>query len=155
MVYSLQMKNTILCALVSLLVSATSFASEQGTASWLKSKLAGKSLVCQPADHHKVSDSRYRGDEGYFTISVVGKKIVVSNGGGRGYGFSNEGVISATHASSTLYLNVGDDGSQTLNFDLFNIGADSQYPDNCGLGILISQPDINLYSSDNVECCLK
>ncbi len=127
---------------------------------WFSNQLNGKSLVCTPEGKRGTTSTESdRGDYGYFTLSAETvkrkKQIVISDSGDSGYGFSNGNINGAVHLSHVLFLEVGDDGSQTLRFDFSSIGADSEYPKNCAVGILISESEVNILESDNVECCLK
>jgi hypothetical protein len=118
--------------------------------------LKGKKLSCEPADHHKPYSPAYRGDDGYFDVSVVSNKITISNNGSDGYGFSNGSVGDyAFTGATTFVLTVGDDGSQTLMFDFNTIGSDSSLPADCANGNLVSEPDQNEFSSSTLTCCLK
>ena len=94
-----------------------------------------KDLVCQPQKKPRRIDPKYKGDDGYFRLTIGKKGLEVKDGGGSGYGFSNGGINDLIVRKDKIFLEVGDDGSQTLMFDFGQIGGSSEFKDNCSSSI--------------------
>lgn len=148
------MKYLIALALLSL--STLSFAGpreEQQVAKLMN----GKDLVCKPQKKPPGRLDGYRGDEGYFRLTIDKKKgLTVTDNGGSGYGFANGGINDLIIRKSKMYLEVGDDGYQTLIFDFDQIGGSSEFKDNCSSGAIVDYSSgYFLGESFVVVCCLE
>lgn len=123
----------------------------------LQRLLQNQALRCTPENSAQRIDRRYRGDHGYFTLSVRNGEVKITNNGWRGYGFSSGEVLDLSFASSRMSLSAGDDGFQTLIFDFARIGATSRLRENCAHAILLSAPQGD-YIADNtisLVCCVE
>ena len=117
--------------------------------------MGGKDLVCNPYKAVGRPDPEYKGDEGYFRLTIDKKwGLTVTDNGGSGYGFANGGFNDLMVSGSKIVFSVGDDGHQTLLFDFYDIGAASEFKDNCGEATLVSFPD-GYGGSDELVCCLE
>ena len=117
----------------------------------LKRLLEEKSLQCVPKDHRKPDKDSYRGDDGYFTVSVNSKfEVYILDAGDSGYGFSSGNFTDIATTGRKVFLTVGDDGSQTLAID-FDQFVDAN---KCGTAALLDYSDGDYDATIALNCCL-